>query len=92
MFMKDPGRGHSESRMGPFGPGYPRKRAKPHSSGKIQPVLQCFKTTAEKDPAFALSLVCLLCTCKAAAIPRGFRYEVQWLWMLSTLKIEPFLP
>lgn len=92
VFMKGLRRGRREGKMPLSAPGHPRKCAKPHPSGKIHPVLQYFKATAEKDPAFALSPVCLLCSCEAPVIPRGFGSEVQWVWMLSTLKIKLFLP
>lgn len=96
VFMKGPGRGHSEGKMWLSGPGHPRKCAMPHSSGKIQPVLQYFKITFKKRtlplPSVLSAWGCLLCTCETAVIPRGFGSEAQWVWMLSTLKIKPFLP
>lgn len=43
-------------------------------------------------PSVLSACSCLLCTSGAAVIPRGFGSEVQWVWMLSTLKTKPFLP
>lgn len=42
-------------------------------------------------PSALSACSCLLYTCEAPVIPRGFGSEVQWVWMLSTLKIKHFL-